>query len=327
MQKNRLIDNTLCSEREALRALDPDLTDQLLGIITRYTPNPRNSAWTSVRRFVLECVISMKPRTVPTTRRLLSMTALYAMWVWTVSGTTLEPARVFRDTFVRRYLAEAMATRSEIYRYDLTRQLSTIAEALSLERIPRLRTPFQSPRVQPFTADELATLYSWANTLSTPLKRQNARALLGLAGGAGLTALELMSVQVEDVQFDNGRAFVTVNGSASRRVPVRAMWVKTLSLSIGTRTSGNVFHAYRLEEYPPNQLQRFLSDNPCKPRPSAARFHAGWVVTQIEAGLPLQILLDIAGFSSAQSLQPYLKYAKTHGIDDCIARITGEEVV
>jgi hypothetical protein len=136
-----------------------------------------------------------------------------------------------------------------------------------------------------------------------------------------------MAVQVEDVHFDNGRAFVTVHGSASRRVPVRAMWVKTLSLSIGTRTSGDVFHAYRLEEYPPNQLQRFLSDNPCTPRPSAARFHASWVITQIDAGLPLQILLDIAGFSSAQSLQPYLKYAKAHGIDGYIARITGEEVV
>jgi hypothetical protein len=39
------------------------------------------------------------------------------------------------------------------------------------------------------------------------------------------------------------------------------------------------------------------------------------------------VLLEITGFTSAQSLQPYLKYAKTHRLDPYIARITGEEAV
>jgi len=58
---------------------------------------------------------------------------------------------------------------------------------------------------------------------------------------------------------------------------------------------------------PPHELQRFLCDNPCTPRPSATRLHSGWVVSQVDAGLPLGLLLEITGFTAAQSLQRYLK--------------------
>jgi integrase len=231
-----------------------------------------------------------------------------------------------RDSLVRRYLAERLAKHSTVYRFDMVRQLASIAEAVGGEEIRRLPTPFQSPRVRPYTPAQEATLYSWANTLSTPLKRQNARALLGLAGGAGLTALELMAAQVEDVEFVDGRAFVNVRGVRPRRVPVRANWARTLTKSIGSRTSGNIFQAYRLEEYPPHELQQFLSDHPCTPRPSAARLHSGWIVTQLEAGLPMKVLLQITGFTSTQSFQPYLTYTRKRGIDDYFGRIIGEEL-
>ena len=329
MQNNRLIDNVPNrpdAAVEVLRELDPELPDLCWRIISGYRPNRPTTAWSVVRLFVIQCVISMKPRTHANARRFMTLTALYTTWVWTVTGGELTARRVFTETLVQRYVAQRLATHSENYRFDTTRYLAAIGEQLTGERIQRMRIPEQSGRVQPYSPNQEATLYSWANTLPTPLKRQNARAFLGLAGGAGLTALELMAVRVEDVALDGERASVTVRGDQQRRVPVQSKWVRTLRKSVGNRTSGNMFHAYRLEEYPPRELQRFFSDNPCTPRPSAGRLHSGWVVAQIDAGLPLDVLLEVTGFSTTKSLQPYLAYAKKHHVDDYLARITGEEV-
>ena len=311
---------------EALRALDPDLPDRLWKVITGYSPNRTNSDWPQVRPFVIECVLRMKPRSFSNARRLMTMTALYVSWAWAVTGCDLTGERVFVDALVHRYLASKLKKHSAMYRFDTARQLSAISETLTGKPTSRLRTPFQSPRVAPYSSAQVASLYSWANTLSTPLKRQNARALLGLAGGAGLTAQDLMDVQVEDIEFRDGRVFVNVHGDRPRRVPVRANWARTLTKSVGDRASGNMVSGYRLEEYPPNALQQFLSDNPCTPRPSAARLHSGWVVTQLDAGLPLQILLEITGFTSVQSFQHYLKYTREHRLNDHLGRIIGEEV-
>jgi len=330
MENNRLI-NTAPADPDAivdaLRALDPELPDVLWRIISGYRPNRQNSDWAHVRPFVIECVLRMTPRTFATARRLMTMTGLYVSWAWTVTGCELTGGKVFVDVLVHRYLATKLRKHSEAYRFDTARQLSTISEILTGAPTGRLRTPYQSPRVRPYTPAEEARLSSWANTLTTSLKQQNAWALLGLAGGAGLTAQELMAVQVEDVEFGAGRMFVNVYGDRARRVPVRANWARTLTKSIGVRTSGNMFSGYRFDEYPPNTLQRFLSDNPCTPRPSAARLHSGWIVTQLDAGLPLQILLDVTGFTSVQSFQHYLKYTSTHQLDDYIGRVIGEEVV
>jgi hypothetical protein len=327
--EHRFIDNSPThptTNIDSLRLADPDLPDLCWNIITGYEPNKSTSAWPPVRRFVIECVIAMRPRTHANARRLMTMTALYVTWVWTVTGCELIPEKVFRNNLVRRYLAEPLAPRSALYRFDTTRQLAAIAEVTGATKIDRLHKPARGPRVRPYTQKEFGALYSWANTLSTSLKRQNARALLALAGGAGLTAQELMAARVEDVTLSDGRVFVTVTGLRARRVPVLATWAKTLIRSVGDRTSGYLFQAFRLDEYPPTALQRFISEHACAPRPSAARLHVGWVVTQINAGLPLPVLLNITGFTSTQTLQPYLEYTTCPPVDDYVGRINGEEV-
>ncbi|MBC7596683.1 MAG: hypothetical protein H7288_22625 [Kineosporiaceae bacterium] len=327
---------------EVLRLLDADLTDVCWRIITGYSPNQTSSAWSAVRSFVIECVTAMKPRTAVNTRRIMTMTALYVSWVWSATGCTLTAERVFTDALVARYLGGRLRKFSASYRFDTVRQLAAISHTLTGTVITRLPTPSQAGRVKPYTTNQIATLFAWANTLTTELKRQNARAFLALGAGAGLTAQELMAAQVEDITFThtdssaagpgaisgNGTgavlgAVVAVRGPRPRRVPVRANWVKTLHASVGRRTSGDVFHAYRLEEYPPHQLQQFITDHPCTPRPSAGRLHSGWIVTQLDAGLPIRVLLEITGFVTAQSLIPYLGYTQRQPVENYTARITG----
>ena len=148
--------------------------------------------------------------------------------------------------------------------------------------------------------------------------------MLALAAGAGLTAQQIMDAQVEDIEFIDGRAVVTIHEPHERRVPVRASWTQTLSSALGERTSGNVFHAYRLGEYPPHQLQQFLTHNRGELRPSVARLRSGWIVSLLNANLPLDVLLGVTGFTTPASLRPYLRHARAHKATDWLARITGE---
>ena len=305
-------DNTI----EAFHRVDPGLPEFAHRIITGYHPQTRPVAWAHVRPFVIGCVLAMRPRTHENTRRLMTMTALYASWVWTVTGAELAPDRIFSNALVGLYLSESLTNHSEIYRFDTTRQLSTMAARLGRTDINRLPTPWQSERVSPHSQVEIATINSWAATLPTEMTRRNGRALLGLAGGAGLSAAELMTVRVEDIDDLGDTMIVNVYGDRARRIPVFGFWARILRKSIDGRSQGLMFKSYRLEEYPPRALQTFLSNYPCSVRPSAARLHSGGVIKHLDSHTPLPVLMEIAGFTSAQSLQAYLPHSQPQASDD-----------
>ncbi len=303
---------------------DPHLPTVCARIIAGYTPNPQTAIWTQVRQFTIDCTITMSPRTHANARRLMTMIGLFSAWVVTATGCPVEPARIFTQAHLNRYLNVGLAQHSASYRFDVSRIIARVAVTVAGVLLEKLPTPRQAEAVTPHSADEVARLRSWSDTLSTPLKRQNARALLALAAGAGLTAQQIMDAQVSDVDLTNGRAFVTLREPIERRVPVRASWVQPLSRAIGARTAGDVFHAYRLDEYPPHQLQQFLTKNRGELRPSVARLRSGWIVSLINANLPIDVLLEVTGFTTPASLSPYLRHTQARSTTDWLARITGE---
>jgi len=326
VENNRLIDKAqFRSDAEAdLAFANPDLPAVCVRIISGYSPNPPTAIWPQVQQFTIDCAIAMKPRTPANARRLMTMIALFSTWVVTVTGCPVRADRIFTQSHLDRFVKGKLSGHSVAYRFDVSRMLAKIGQTLTNSNLTQLPTPKQSEAVPPHTFDDIARLYSWANTLSTPLKRQNARSLLALSAGAGLTSQQIMDAQIGDIDLVEGRAFVTVREPRERRVPLRASWVPTLTRAIGSRTSGDVFRAYRLEEYPPNQLQQFLSLNRGELRPSVARLRSGWIVSLINADLPVAVLLKVTGFATPGSLRPYLRYAALNDDTAWLARITGE---
>jgi len=308
----------------SLLLADPELPTVCARIIAGYTPNSPTGIWPQVRQFTIDCTVAMKPRTPSNARRLMTMIALFTVWIVTVTGCPVTPQRVFTQSNLDRFLRTRLGGHSVAYRFDVSRNLTKAARIIAGATLRQLPTPTQGDAVAPHTSRERATFVSWANTLSTPHKRQNAQTLLGLAGGAGLTAQQIMDAKVTDIEIDGDRAFVTIHEPQRRRIPVRRPWVKILANGIGTRTSGDAFRAYRLEEYPPNQLQQFLTRNRGELRPSVARLRSGWLVELIDANLPLDVLLAITGFTTLASLRPYLRYAQRHDATDWSAVIAGE---
>ena len=310
-----------------LRAADPELPDHVWEVIIRYRPQLSALQWDAVREFTIVTAIKMKPRTFETVRRMMTMTGRFNAWVWASSGTTLTVERVYTQNNVYRYLQERLPTHSETHRWGMARQLGTIAEVLAQNTVDRLPTP-HAHRRRPFTTAEVASLHSWAASLTTDLKRQNAQALLGLAGGAGLRANEIIDLRLSDLDIVDKRLFVNVPGVNPRRIPVRHPWNRTLLRSLVGRTDPDeyVFRAYRFEEYRPRAIQTFLTDHPGRVRATVSRLRATWIVAQIDNGLPLPILMALAGFSSTGSLDKHLIHARPLDMANYVGLVIGEEV-
>jgi integrase len=294
--KDRLNDTFLAdSETYAhLRAFDPELPDHVWHVIIRYRPQLSTVQWEAVREFTIVNAVRMKPRTFETVRRLMTMSARFNAWVWTSMGTTLTVERVYTQNHVYRYLQERLPKHSKAHRWGLVRQLGTIAETLANVDVKPLPSLHRRASRRPFTSAEVASMHSWAASLTTALKRQNALALLGLAGGAGLRPDEIIDMRIGDVDVADGRVFVNVPGSRPRRVPVRHPWNRTLMRSVAGRTNLDeyIFRAYRLEEYRPRAIQTFLTDHPARVRATVSRLRSTWIVAQIDNGLPLPVLIE-----------------------------------
>ncbi|KQV05052.1 hypothetical protein ASC63_14655 [Leifsonia sp. Root112D2] len=325
-RKDRLND-TFHSDSKAyahLRNLDPEMPDHVWSVIIRYRPQLSEVQWVAVREFTLTNVILMNPRTFESARRLMTMTARFTAWVWAATGTELTAPRVYTQNHVYRYLNACMSGLSEPHRWGVVRQLGVIAETLADTQVKRLPAP-HLPGRRPFTLSEVATMHSWAGTLSTSLKRQNAWGILGLAGGAGLRTEEIAETCVRDVEIVEGRVLVNVRGRRPRRVPVMQPWDRTMLRAIeGRAPDAFVFHGYRLDEYRPRTIQSFLTENPARVRPTVSRLRSTWIIAHIDNGIPLSVLMSAAGFLSPGSLEKHLRHAKTRNLEDFTGLLIGQ---
>ncbi|MFD7871520.1 tyrosine-type recombinase/integrase [Microbacterium sp. NPDC059771] len=325
--KHRLTDNS--AEFAELRATCAQIPDFAWRIMLGYNPKGASAAgaWTAVRSFTIETAAAMHPDTYDVARRLMTLTARFHMWIWARTGTDLTVRRVYTQLNIDRYLSAAYKDHSASHRWGVSRQLVKVGRELADADLVALPLPEGKVRA-PFSAKQIATMHSWANSLTTTKKRQNAQALLGLAGGAGLTAAEIVEARVSDIDIDGDVVFVNVLGAQPRRVPVRRAWARVLLRSIEGRehTSEVLFRGPRIDEYPPRIIQTFLTDHPAPVRPTPAVLRAAWIVHHINNHIPLQVLRDIAGFDHYDSLVRYYEHANVLDATDFTAQLVGAEV-
>lgn len=325
--KHRLTD--IPTEFAELRTTFPQIPEFAWRIMLGYRPNDASmkGAWDAVRPFTIETAAAMLPSTYDAARRLMTMTARFHMWVWARTGTDLTVARFYTQLNIDRFLAAAHGSRSASHRWGVSRQLVKVGRELADADLVAL--PLHGGKVRaPFTPKQIASMHSWANSLTTVKKRQNAQALLGLAGGAGLTAAEIVEVRLADIHQHENVVFVEVRGNRARRVPVRRAWARVLLRSIDGRVDGHerLFRGPRVEEYPPRIIQTFLTDHAAPVRPTPAALRAAWLLHHINNHVPLQVLRDVAGFDHYESLVRYYEHANALDVNDFTAQLVGAEV-
>lgn len=320
-KENRLNDNLAV---DLVRALDPELPDFAQRIIVRFEPRYASSEqWRVVRLFAIEVVARMRPRTPDITRRLMNIVSGFAAWVWATSGGQLTVESTFTDRNIARYVSGHLRGVSDTRRWDVNRQLATVAKSLAGVEVAQLTRPSFHGRGRIFTMDQIAQMHSWATSLSTDIKRQNACAILGLAAGAGLTSGEVAQVRVEHLSRTDDLLLVEVTARRRRTVPVLRQWTRTVTRAVGDRQEGLLFTGYRWQEYPPRAIQNFLTDNPAPIRPSLKDLRRGWVVTQLDAGVPVKVVAEAGGFASVAGLTAYTAYQRPITVSDHFAELAG----
>jgi len=328
MNANHRLNDSL-DETAALLASHPQLPELAAPIIVKFRPNSaaRAGAWSATRSFTVETAAAMLPHSFDVTRRLMTMSASFHMWVWSRTGTELTVRRVYTQSNIDRFLESVHKNRSEGHRWGVSRQLVKIGRELADADLIAIPAPNGKVR-SPFTTKQIASMHSWANSLTTVKKRQNAQALLGLAGGAGLTAAEIVDVRVSDIHRDGDIVFVDVAGKRARRVPVRHAWARVLLRSIDGRVdaSERAFRGPRIAEYPPRIIQSFLTDHPAPVRPTPAALRAAWLLHHINNNVPLPVLRDVAGFDHYTTLVRYYAHANVLNVADFTAQLVGTEV-
>lgn len=328
MNANHRLSDILAETAELLAA-HPPLPELAAPIIVKYRPNSAAmaGAWSATRAFTVETAAAMLPHSFDVTRRLMTMSASFHMWVWSRTGTDLTIRRVYTQSNIDRFLESVHKHRSAGHRWGVSRQLVKIGRELADAELIAIPAPNGKVR-SPFTTKQIASMHSWANSLTTVKKRQNAQALLGLAGGAGLTAGEIVNVRVSDIHRDGDIIFVNIIGKRARRVPVRDAWARVLLRSIDGRIDAGerVFRGPWIAEYPPRIIQSFLTDHPATVRPTPAALRAAWLLHHINNNLPLQVLRDVAGFDHYATLVRYYEHANVLDVADFTAQLVGTEV-
>lgn len=312
MQRNRRFNDIPNITTERTLELDPDMPPYAMRIIANFTPWSISAGqWHQVRHFVAETTVQMRPHTPDAARRVMNITAGFVAWAWKLKNCSLTVDDVFTAKLVARYMRtdERMTRASAGRRFDVSRQLAKVAQTLGNDlTVARTAAPKPGNTGRVFSDREIAAMHSWAISGSTAHKRRNACAILALAAGVGFTAAEVAAARVEHVRMDGDLMLVDAVGRRARTVPILASWRGTLERAIDGRRGGLLFTGYRLDEYPPRAIQSFLTDNPATVRPGIRDLRRGWIVTQINAGIPLTIVARVGGFNSLGALEIYLGY-------------------
>ncbi len=315
--------NDIPSDLEAIRAQCRTITDAAWLRIIRYRPRHATSLqWAAVQPFVVDVVTRMNPRTPDVTRRLLNMVGQFSVWVWARTGKAPTVAAYFTEPLIERFVAQGLVDTTPARKWDVRRQLATIAEQLAGVRMSREPAPFGKGNGRIFTDDEIARIVSWASTLPTEVKQRNACALVALAAGAGLRTHEITGLQVEDIErTDEGLMLISVRGNRARRVPVRNVWIRLLGAALEGRTEGPVITGYRWPENPAQLVQRFLTENAGSLRPTVSTLRRGYVVSLLEAGIPEKVVNQVCGYPAAHNFDSYEPYLRAARAEDYFARI------
>ncbi|WIE62680.1 tyrosine-type recombinase/integrase [Curtobacterium sp. MCLR17_032] len=303
------------------RPINSSTAKKIDDAIENYVPIINRAAYATTGPLVREVVRAMAPTSYSNTRRLLSMVAGLVSWRWMHTGCDLTAERVFRDSTISLYVNTVLQSHSDVYRFDITRHLGAVTTRLTGERTSRLAPP-PSQRLAPYTSAEMAQLHSWQIALSTAQARRNGAALLALGAGAGLTPAEIIAVRTSDIVVDGDRRWVTVRGASERSVPVSAKWIRTLGQAL-TTDEDLLFHGYEFEEYAPRPIQSFISAHPGPVRLTPTRLRSGWIVSLLNANVPLDVIAEVAGFTALASVTDYYAHASSTNINDYLDTITG----
>lgn len=279
-----------------------DMTPEVSSVLQQYTPTTMPpSHWRAIRAFVLEAVEPYaEGRTVEAARLALNYMAFFADWLFVTSMAPLVMASLTPNTIEAYTAVRATEVNATVAQRE--RKLLLQLAGAPAGREPRRRTTTTSTPEAPYRDAELVEFYQWAVNQATPLRRMNCTSILALALGCGLTTSEIVGARRRDiVKLDDGGLGVLVTGRRERVVPALARWEHLLQRLADGPLDEHVLapNAARTRD----TLNYAIVASSGMFMPSPQRLRATWLVAQLNAGTPVNVLLEASGLSSVDSLR------------------------
>lgn len=273
-----------------------------------YTPRIDLDIWAKIDQFVLAAVASCAGKTPYSDRELLIAASRLTAWSTSVAGNDLDVGIVFHRRTIGRFAATALDDLAPASRANYRARLLRMAEVLApVPALSRLRPLQPSAPAKPYTERQVVQLRAWAAGQTAQSRIANARTLLALGLGAGLSAVEIGTVRASDLDVDRG-VVVRVSGERRREVPVLHAWEEPLIERARQLPPGTFVFREKHTVFYPNLISNFVERSGPGLRPQTSRMRATWLVHHLQRGTPVPVLLDAAGVTSLEALTRYLKF-------------------
>jgi Phage integrase family len=297
--------------------------------VESYRPDVGDASVDVVTPFVRAVVLDYAPRTRGVARHYLTSVAKLAEWSWQTVGLDLNAEDVFRHDHVERFVHENMKLVSDTYRAQTAQRLNRLVVhfngATALD--PSLRTPRAESVASIYKESQLTNFVSAAIRRTTNQRRVNGHVLLGLGRGAGARTEEIAELFIRDIEDDGDNITVNFTGKFPRSVPVHHAWVRTLRTGIDGRDGSELaFIGYRRPAYRARVVHQFHLDDRSDDTPQAHILRATWIVGLLEAGVRLDLLMNLAGFTSPTSLAAYVRAMRKPDVSAWLDLVSGTGV-
>jgi hypothetical protein len=267
-------------------------------------------AWERIQAFVRTAVTMADPETPFIAEHQLSVVAQLAAWADRLC-IPLDPRVLFQPETLDRFLLEGAAHLSDGSRLNYGTHLWKVGAAmLGHDLFPSKPLPLKrSEPSAPYSSTEVIELVSWARGLPTAHMRRNARALLAIGLGVGLTSNEIQRLVGTDVRRVGNSVVVQVTGKAPRDVPVLDLWAEEIWRPAQESGARPFFCPERRRITRRDVIgfiERCSGDDAA--RFNVQRLRVTWIVHHLSVGTHLLSFEAMAGVGAGQ-LVKYLRFA------------------
>lgn len=269
-------------------------------------PASAAAALNSPTTFVETSVAAALPHVSYRAVDLFRVTEKFAFWC-VQHELRLDARTVFTESVVAEFVESGLPDLSDASRANVRAQLRRMAEVLNGPAPKREKLAPADPQRPYLTEAEIKGLRSWASSQKPP-QRGDARLILALGLGAGLSAAEIGEVRETDIIVEEAGASVRVRAGRVRTVPVRRVWEADLLRAAVPGSDEYVIKPGRTN-VPKNFISNLVARGNLKyAGPNTQRMRATWLLTHMNQGTPLLALLDASGLDSLEALTRYVRF-------------------
>ena len=278
--------------------------------------------WSQVRELVVAQVLRLNVG-LETMRRCIRALAYLTSWC-VDQHIPIDVEHVLDPDTVERYCTEGLnGTDAAVSRVrgDLRRLGRTLTATAPWEPLP---APLSRTKLAPpYSRAELAVIERDIARQATSLRRQTAKAAWLLGLGAGLDGRWNTKVRGTAVKKVGGLAVVEVPDPAARRVVVRAGFAEELLGLAAVAGEGLVVGDRKVSKNSPSEFAADITIDGGRLEFSPARLRSTWLVSHLEAGTQLPVLLRAAGMRTFGSLGDLLGSVRPLAEDKARTQLAG----